>query len=170
MTHSVLLDTSFIIRLLNDDDPLHNNALGYFKYFLEKDVSLYFSTISIAEYCVRGSISDLPLKNIRVLPFNIDHARRTGDFARILFEKKKGGEIIKTPRTIIPNDSKLFAQADIENSINDFLTSDARSMKIWNILNLSFEINFVLLILITLLMKFMEFCLSRMNNKLLSFF
>ena len=33
----VLLDTSFFIRLLNEEDPLHNNALGYFRYFLEHD-------------------------------------------------------------------------------------------------------------------------------------
>jgi predicted nucleic acid-binding protein len=30
MTHSVLLDTSFFIRLLNDEDPLHHNAKDYF--------------------------------------------------------------------------------------------------------------------------------------------
>ena len=33
----VLLDTSFFIRLLNEEDSLHENALGYFKYFLEHD-------------------------------------------------------------------------------------------------------------------------------------
>lgn len=33
----VLLDTSFFIRLLNEEDPLHHNALGYFRYFLEHD-------------------------------------------------------------------------------------------------------------------------------------
>lgn len=29
----VLLDTSFFIRLLNENDPLHHNALGYFDIF-----------------------------------------------------------------------------------------------------------------------------------------
>ncbi|MGX1023886.1 putative nucleic acid-binding protein [Psychroflexus sp. MBR-150] len=42
MKHSVLLDTSFFIRLLNDEDPLHSNAVNYFKYFLENDVVLNF--------------------------------------------------------------------------------------------------------------------------------
>lgn len=32
--NSVLLDTSFFIRLLNEEDPLHLNALRYFRYFL----------------------------------------------------------------------------------------------------------------------------------------
>lgn len=50
MKHSVLLDTSFFIRLLNDGDSLHKNALGYFKYFLEKEIVHKVSTISVAEY------------------------------------------------------------------------------------------------------------------------
>jgi len=33
MKHSVLLDTSFFIRLLNDEDPLHSNAVGYLNIF-----------------------------------------------------------------------------------------------------------------------------------------
>ena len=45
----VLLDTSFFIRLLNEEDPLHNNALGYFRYFLEHDFMIKISTIAIAE-------------------------------------------------------------------------------------------------------------------------
>lgn len=55
----MLLDTSFFIRLLNENDNLHPKALGYFKYFLEKDIVLKCSTISIAEYCVRGSFDEL---------------------------------------------------------------------------------------------------------------
>lgn len=36
----VLLDTSFFIRLLNEADPLHDNALDYFRYFLERKYSV----------------------------------------------------------------------------------------------------------------------------------
>ncbi len=64
MKHSVLPDTSFFIRLLNDEDRLHKNALGYFKYFLGKEIILKVSTISIAEYCVLRKLEDLPLRNI----------------------------------------------------------------------------------------------------------
>lgn len=85
MTHSVLLDTSFFIRLLNDEDPLHQNAKDYFRYFLENDIILKVSTISIAEYCVGGSLDELPLMNIQILPFNLDHAKRTGEFAKAIF-------------------------------------------------------------------------------------
>jgi predicted nucleic acid-binding protein len=127
MKHSVLLDTSFFIRLLNDDDPLHRNARGYFKYFLENNYSLKISTISIAEYCVLGDITDLPLRNLQILPFNLDHATKTGRFAKIIFEENKVASEKLQPRAIIPNDSKLFAQADLDESITHFVTSDERS-------------------------------------------
>lgn len=82
MTYSVLLDTSFFIRLLNDEDPLHQNAKDYFRYFLDNDIILKVSTISIAEYCVRGSLDELPLMNVQIIPFNLDHAKKTGEFAK----------------------------------------------------------------------------------------
>lgn len=129
MKHSVLLDTSFFIRLLNDQDPIHNNAVGYYKYFLENEIVLKVSTITIAEYCVLGKIEDLPLKNIQILAFNLKEAEKTGEFARILFKENKFSEESLYPRAIIPNDSKLFAQADLDKTINYFVTSDARSKK-----------------------------------------
>jgi predicted nucleic acid-binding protein len=135
MNYSVLLDTSFFIRLLNDEDALHTNAKGYFRYFLEEGIILKISTISIAEYCVKGTIAELPLNNVQILPFNFDHAKRTGEFAKTVFNaqgKTKDNSI--SPRTIIPNDSKLFAQADVEKTINYFVTSDVRSLAIYNIL------------------------------------
>ncbi|MBV7270174.1 hypothetical protein [Winogradskyella luteola] len=127
MKHSVLLDTSFFIRLLNDEDPLHSNAVGYFRYFLENDIVLKVSTISIAEYCVLGNLEDLPLKNIQIAPFNLKEAEKTGQFANIIFAENKISEEKLTPRAIIPNDSKLFAQADLDKSVTYFVTSDIRS-------------------------------------------
>ncbi len=59
----VLLDTSFFLRFLNDADPLFNNADGYFRYFLQEDIAMMISTISIAEYCVGGDVHELPLKS-----------------------------------------------------------------------------------------------------------
>lgn len=109
MKHSVLLDTSFFIRLLNDEDPLHSNAVGYFKYFLENEIALKVSTISIAEYCVLGRLQDLPLKNVQIAPFNLKDAEKTGEFAKIIFSQNKINVEQLSPRAIIPNDSKLFA-------------------------------------------------------------
>jgi predicted nucleic acid-binding protein len=51
MRHSVLLDTSFFIRLLNDEETLHINAVGYFKYFLENEIALKVSTYNSGILC-----------------------------------------------------------------------------------------------------------------------
>lgn len=134
MKHSALLDTSFFIRLLNSVDPLHQNAKEYFKFFLENEIVLKISTISIAEYCVRGNKRELPLKNLQILPFNSDHAEQTGIFANAIFKENAISETKLSPRAIIPNDSKLFAQADLDQSISHFVTSDARSINTYNAL------------------------------------
>lgn len=134
MKHSVLLDTSFFIRLLNDEDKLHSNALGYYKYFLENEFTLKASTITIAEYCVLGKLTDLPMVNIQILPFNLKEAQRAGEFANIIFTENKVSLTNLHPRAIIPNDSKLFAQADIDKTITHFVTSDVRSKKTLDLL------------------------------------
>lgn len=127
--YSVILDTSFMIRLLSESQPLHPNALGYFKYFLENEIPMYFSTVSVAEYCVKGDFEDLPFQNIRILPFNIFHAKEAGKFANALFDAKSRGLIEIPDRLIIPNDSKIFAQGAYEKDIRYFVTSDSKSKK-----------------------------------------
>lgn len=133
MTHkAVLLDTSFFIRFLNDSDPLFKNADGYFRYFLQKEITMMISTISIAEYCVGGDVHELPLRNLQIVPFNLDHSKRTGELARIVFQNK--GKLKLKERNIIPNDTKLFAQADCEKAIVFYVSSDNESLKIYNFL------------------------------------
>ncbi len=131
MPKSVLLDTSFFLRFLNDSDSLFKNADGYFRYFLKEEINMIISTISIAEYCVGGDIHELPLKNLQILPFNLEHSKRTGQLARVVFDNK--GTLKLQERNIIPNDSKLFAQADCEKTVTYYLTSDKESIKIYNL-------------------------------------
>lgn len=131
-SYSVILDTSFLIRLLTASDPLHNNALGYFKYFSEKNIPMYVSTISIAEYCVDGEVSELPMRNLRIVPFNLQHATLAGKFAKILFDAKKTGEIVVNQRNVIPNDVKIFAQANCIEDIKYFVTSDTEAAGLIN--------------------------------------
>lgn len=93
---------------------------------------MMISTISIAEYCVGGDIHELPLKNLQIVPFNLDHSKRTGEFAKIVFQNK--AKLKLNERNIIPNDTKLFAQADCEKSEEFYLSSDTESLKIYNLL------------------------------------
>lgn len=139
MQSSTLLDTSFFIRLLNKEDKLHSQAKSYFKYFLDKEFELYVSTIAIAEYCVRGRATDLPLKNLRILPFNMHHAIEAGKFANSLFAKRN---LLDIPRAVIPNDTKLFAQASVESRINFYTTSDTKSKTVVDLLKEEHTVDF----------------------------
>ena len=132
MNKAVLLETSFFLRFLNEEDPLCNYADGYCRYFMQQEISMVISTISIAEYCVKGDVHELPLRNLQILPFNLDHAKRTGELARFVFENKNRLKL--SQRNIIPNDTKLFAQADQEKGIEFYLSSDNESQKIYQLL------------------------------------
>ena len=134
MHKSVLLDTSFSLRFLDVESFLFNNVDGYFRYFLQNEIIMMISTISIAEYCVGGNINELSLRNLQIVPFNLEHAKRTGEFAKIIFNNKQ--KLKLNERNIIPNDTKLFSQADCENTIEFYLSSDVESLKIYNLLKL----------------------------------
>ena len=142
MKRGVLLDTSFFLRLYNIEDPLHENAKGYYKYFLESEFTLKISTIAIAEFCVKGSLSDLPMKNLQVVPFNLDHAVRAGELINFVRLEKESRGVIITQRLIIPNDTKMFAQADLEHDIESFISSDNEAVKIHSLLSGNMDIRF----------------------------
>lgn len=145
MPEGALLDTSFFLRFLNEKDPLFKNADSYYKYFLQKEIRLFISTISIAEYCVGGSVDQLPLKNLIVLPFNIEHAEKAGEFGQILYEARKDKKLIVDERPIILNDAKLFSQAHIDARINFYITSDTRSLSIYNTIRSMTSLDFKLI-------------------------
>lgn len=88
MHKSVLIDTCFLIKLLNPLDPLHNSALKYYEYFLNSKIQICISTISIAEYCTKGKIQDLPLRQLKIIPFNWNHAIKAGEFTSTVFRQK----------------------------------------------------------------------------------
>jgi predicted nucleic acid-binding protein len=122
----VLCDTGFLIRLNKHQDPLHAHARGYLKHLLAGDHRIYVSTIALAEYAVRDKIENLPMRYFRVLPFNIDHAQKAGEFASTVFTQRDQMAEEITQRVIIPNDTKMFAQADVTDAITHYLTADKK--------------------------------------------
>lgn len=122
----VLCDTGFLIRLNQPQDPLHANARGYLKHLLAGDHRIYVSTIALAEYAVRDKIENLPMRYFRVLPFNIDHAQKAGEFAATVFSQRDQIPEEITQRVIIPNDTKMFAQAEVTDAITHYLTADKK--------------------------------------------
>lgn len=131
----VLLDTSFFIRLLKLDDKLHQNAVDYFRYFLENDYTLKVSTIAISEFCVKGSVDMLPMNNLQILPFNYDHAVNAGKICEIAFRNKEQRGAVITPRAVVPNDTKMFAQADLEEDISYYVSADSEALKVHSLIN-----------------------------------
>ena len=79
-----------------------------------------------------------------IVPFNFDHAQRAGKMiAEVYAEKKRRGTTI-TPRAVVPNDTKMFAQADVESDINFYGTADVECKKVYDMIknaegNLSFS-------------------------------
>ena len=126
--------------MLNENDKLFSYANDYYKFFLENDYGLIISTISIAEFCVKGSLDNLPLKDLQILPFNLDHAGRAGDFAKEIFQSREN--LAFADRKIIPNDTNLFAQSDVDKYISFYLSSDGESKKIYDFLNGQFNLSF----------------------------
>ena len=135
----VFCDTSFFIRLLDKTDSLHQNAKGYFKYLSEREHTMFISTISIAEDCVGGEEDELPLRNLRVVPFNFDHGKRAGEFSRELYRKNDSLSLLD--RKIISNDLKLFAQADVIPMVKYLLSGDRESKNIFKLLQEQFQVN-----------------------------
>lgn len=49
MQKAVLLDSGFLIRLMNPDEVLHQIALDYFRSFINNGVTCKVSTIALAD-------------------------------------------------------------------------------------------------------------------------
>lgn len=134
VVHGVLCDTSFLIRWAKPGDALHSAAGDYLRFLVEGGHELYVSTVALAEYAVRDNIANLPLRYLRVLPFNFDHAHRAGEFARAVFQARRSLPVQLDQRAIVPNDTKMFAQADIEPAITHYLTADKECEKVYGLL------------------------------------
>lgn len=118
----VMLDTSFLISLLDRNRPYHNVANQYYKNLLQRESPLYFSAIVAAEIAVRQPITDLPLKNFRSLPFNTPHSVEAGRIWNLLREIVIGGH-----RAAVKDDIKIIAQA-LHEKIPFILTEEESTL------------------------------------------
>lgn len=122
--NSILLDTSFCIRLLKQDDPLHKNAYEYFQYFLENKIEMFLSTIVISEYSVKDDIANLPLQTMKIIPFDFLDGKIAGEFYSILTNNKTN--ILGIERLVVKDDCKLIAQI-YNRKIEAYITKDRKS-------------------------------------------
>jgi PIN domain nuclease of toxin-antitoxin system len=121
MTVSVLLDTSFLISLVDNKRDNHEVAKKYYTYILEMEIPIYFSSIVASEFAIKQPITDLPLDNFRTLPFNLLHSIKAAEVWNLL-----GGRDNGDSRSVIKDDMKIIAQALKEN-IEFVLTDDTKT-------------------------------------------
>jgi len=108
---SILLDTSFLIRLSKTDDEFHITVKDYLHYFLENKIILYLSTIAMSEYSVMNEPDNLiGLGCFRIIEFDLKDAIKAG-----LYRKELKGINTKDKRNIVINDLKLLAQIQNRN-------------------------------------------------------
>lgn len=138
---SVLVDSSFCIRLLKSDADFHQNTVDYFEYFLENRIEMYLSTIVVSEYAVGDNPDNLLSLNVfRLLEFDYKDAKIAGIFFAELMNNENLRETEQ--RKVIINDLKLFAQIH-NRGIDAYITKDRRSLsKMVNPLVKSHNLNF----------------------------
>lgn len=123
---TILLDNSFVTRLLKSNDEYHQNAIEYFQYFLENEIILYLSTIVISEYAVADNPDNLlALEAFQILEFDYGDAKLSGEYFAFLKNDEELRE--NEERKVIINDIKLFAQ--IQNrKIDAFISKDRKAL------------------------------------------
>ena len=80
----VSLDTSFLISFADPDRPNHPVAVEYYRHCLACEIPMWISTIAAGEFEVGQPVSDLPLQNFRIQPFNLLHAIRAAALSNSL--------------------------------------------------------------------------------------
>ena len=121
---NVILDTGFLISLINKDRPGHEAAKAYYKYFLENEFMMLVPTIVVSEFSSKQPFDELPLHNFTILSFNYGEAVSCGELNAFYYRKKlKVGQ-----RDAVKDDFKIIAQAK-EQDVTHLITEDANSMK-----------------------------------------
>ncbi|RZJ60510.1 MAG: hypothetical protein EON49_08210 [Acidovorax sp.] len=118
---SILLDTSYLITLADPARVHHEIAKRYLREALAHGCPLYLSAVVASEFQVGQPVTDLPLRNFHVLPFNIDHGMTAGNFMRVLPRDARDD------RVAVKDDIKLLAQMVCE-SITHILTEDSNTL------------------------------------------
>lgn len=122
MSAGVLLDTSFLITLVNAQRRHHAIARSYYLHLLNSGVPMRLSSIAASEFAMGQPLTELALNNFRPLDFNLVHAHEAARLWNALGQRDEGDA-----RAVIRDDVKLIAQASREG-IGYLLTEDASTL------------------------------------------
>jgi predicted nucleic acid-binding protein len=121
----VSLDTSFLITFADPGRMHHAVALEYFRHCLTQRIPMWLSTVAAGEFEVKQPVSDLPLQNFRIQPYNLPHAIRAAALLRAV--REDSASPVEDRRPIIINDLKILAQAE-DDGIPVILTEDRNTL------------------------------------------
>lgn len=121
----VSLDTSFLISFADPSRPNHAVAVEYFRHCLAQRIPMWISVVAAGEFEVGQPVSDLPLQNFHIQPYNLPHAILAAKLFNSLRTTPAGP--IKDQRSIIFNDLKIVSQA-VEEKIPIILTEDKNTL------------------------------------------
>jgi hypothetical protein len=121
----VSLDTSFLITFADPGRAHHAVALEYFRHCLTQRIPMWLSTVAAGEFEVKQPVSDLPLQNFRIQPYNLPHAIRAAALLRAV--REDSASPVEDRRPIIINDLKILAQAE-DDGIPVILTEDRNTL------------------------------------------
>ncbi len=142
MSDAVVLDTSFLISLADRNRGCHGAAKAYNKYFLDKKIVMLLPTVVAAEFALKQPITDLPLRNFRVLPFNLTEAQRCADLNVTYFRKATG---LVGQRDAVKDDFKIIAQT-VEQQAGFLITEDEETLaKYYDLLKAEGKLRFAVI-------------------------
>lgn len=121
---AAVLDTTFLICLADKKRQSHAAACAYYQHFLEKNVEMLLPTVVVAEFCVKQSIGTLPMRNFRVLPFNLPDALLCAKLNVASYRTATGQT---GQRDAVKDDFKIIAHAQIEQA-TFLVTDDAETL------------------------------------------
>ena len=80
-------------------------------------------------------MENLPTRYLQYVPFLYHHAELAAQFMRRIIQVKQERGAVIQPRVIIPNDTKMFAQASADSEVFAFVSADAEAKKVYDLLD-----------------------------------
>ncbi len=118
----ILLDASFLIRLTNENDPLHLSAQAYFEAAKKEKIPLHLSAIVVAEFEVKQTLRPEIRDALIPAPFDYIEGKRAAQFQREIGDRDPGDS-----RADLRIDTLLMAQAHTRK-LGAILTNDKNTL------------------------------------------
>ncbi len=114
--NKILIDTCFLISLVNEDDPQHENAEEYFRYFISEGITLVLSTIVLTEFQDRQPKLEI-LENFQVAVFGVEESNAHREH----FSRSDTAKQSPKDKDGVKDDTKIIATA-LANGISTTLS------------------------------------------------